>query len=109
MLALAESARMVEITVDIATHGGPTEPAAPRDLFWYAELSTPRMWARRVLGNATFRSVLFQNAVRTALGLAAARAVAGSLALAHGFGVLLAVLTSDGRPRARPGGRSAWR
>nr|WP_239144486.1 FUSC family protein [Streptomyces sp. SID14515] len=93
VLALAESARMVEITVDIGTHGGPTEPAAPRELFWYAELSTPRLWARRVLGNVTFRSVLFQNAVRTALGLAAARAVAGSLDLAHGFWVLLAVLT----------------
>ncbi|MFJ3328694.1 FUSC family protein [Streptomyces griseus] len=93
VLALAESARMVEITVDIGTHGGPTEPAAPRELFWYAELSTPRLWARRVLGNVTFRSVLFQNAVRTALGLAAARAVAGSLDLTHGFWVLLAVLT----------------
>ncbi|MFE9380806.1 FUSC family protein [Streptomyces sp. NPDC006855] len=93
VLALAESARMVEITVDIATHGGPTEPAAPRELFWYARLSTPRLWARRVLGNVTFRSVLFQNAVRIALGLAAARAVAGSLDLAHGFWVLLAVLT----------------
>ncbi|WP_432111881.1 FUSC family protein [Streptomyces sp. YPW6] len=93
VLALAESARMVEITVDIATHGGPTEPAAPRELFWYARLSTPSLWARRVLGNVTFRSVLFQNAVRIALGLAAARAVAGSLDLAHGFWVLLAVLT----------------
>ncbi|MEU3057334.1 FUSC family protein, partial [Streptomyces griseus] len=93
VLALAESARMVEITVDIGTHGRPTEPAAPRELFWYAELSTPRLWARRVLGNVTFRSVLFQNAVRTALGLAAARAVAGSLDLTHGFWVLLAVLT----------------
>ncbi|MGW8491218.1 FUSC family protein [Streptomyces sp. NPDC055886] len=93
VLALAESARMVEITADIAVHGRPTEPAAPRAVFWYAELSTPRLWARRVLGNVTFRSVLFQNAVRTALGLAAARAVAGSLDLAHGFWVLLAVLT----------------
>ncbi|MFF0262835.1 FUSC family protein [Streptomyces microflavus] len=93
VLALAESARMVEITADIATHGRPTEPAAPRELFWYADLSTPRLWARRVVGNVTFRSVLFQNALRTALGLAAARAVAGSLDLAHGFWVLLAVLT----------------
>jgi len=93
VLALAESARMVEITADIAAHGRPTEPAAPRQLFWYADLSTPRLWARRVVGNVTFRSVLFQNALRTALGLAAARAVAGSLDLAHGFWVLLAVLT----------------
>ncbi|ARI56167.1 hypothetical protein A6E92_31350 [Streptomyces sp. S8] len=93
VLALAESARMVEITTDIGVHGRPTEPALPRRLFWYADLSTPRLWARRVIGNATFRSVLFQNAVRTALGLAAARAVAGSLDLSHGFWVLLAVLT----------------
>ncbi|MFF6908913.1 FUSC family protein [Streptomyces sp. NPDC012389] len=93
VLALAESARMVEITADIAVHGRPTEPAVPRPLFWYAELSTPRLWARRVVGNVTFRSVLFQNALRTALGLAAARAVAGSLDLSHGFWVLLAVLT----------------
>ncbi|WP_339154540.1 FUSC family protein [Streptomyces sp. F41] len=93
VLALAESARMVEITTDIAVHGRPTEPALPRRLFWYADLSAPRLWARRVVGNATFRSVLFQNAVRTALGLAAARAVAGSLDLSHGFWVLLVVLT----------------
>ncbi|MFF7629598.1 FUSC family protein [Streptomyces cyaneofuscatus] len=93
VLALAESTRMAEITTDIAVHGRPTEPAVPRRLFWYAELSTPRLWARRVTGNVTFRSVLFQNALRTALGLAAARAVAGSLDLSHGFWVLLAVLT----------------
>ncbi|MFJ9329651.1 FUSC family protein [Streptomyces sp. NPDC101230] len=93
VLALAESARMAEITTDIAVHGRPTEPAAPRRLFWYAELSTPELWARRVAGNMTFRSVLLQNALRTALGLAAARAVAGSLDLSHGFWVLLAVLT----------------
>jgi uncharacterized membrane protein YccC len=49
--------------------------------------------ARRVTGNVTLRSVLFQNALRTALGLTAARLVAGYLGLAHGFWVLLAVLT----------------
>ncbi|MEU9927210.1 FUSC family protein [Streptomyces anulatus] len=93
VLALAESARTVEVAVDIALHGRPTEPAFPPEQFWYAGLSTPRLWARRLVGNVTFRSVLFQNALRTALGLAAARAVAGSLDLAHGFWVLLAVLT----------------
>ncbi|MEU9532564.1 FUSC family protein [Streptomyces sp. NPDC048213] len=93
VLALAESARIVEVTTDIAAHGGPVGPAVPREQFWYAELSTPKLWARRVLGNITLRSVLFQNAVRTALGLAAARLVAGTLDLAHGFWVLLAVLT----------------
>ncbi|MFD9833777.1 FUSC family protein [[Kitasatospora] papulosa] len=93
VLALAESARIVEVTVDIAANGRPADPPAPRELFWYAELSTPKLWARRVLGNVTLRSVLFQNAVRTALGLAASRLVAGSLGLDHGFWVLLAVLT----------------
>ncbi|MFE4450159.1 FUSC family protein [Streptomyces sp. NPDC056796] len=93
VLALAESARIVEISLDIAANGRPTAPPAPRDQFWYAGLSTPTLWARRFLGNVTLRSVLFQNAVRTALGLAAARLVAGSLGLAHGFWVLLAVLT----------------
>ncbi len=93
VLALAESARIVEVAVDIAANGRPADQPAPHDLFWYARLSTPRLWARRVLGNTTLRSVLFQNAARTALGLAAARLVAGSLELAHGFWVLLAVLT----------------
>ncbi|MFD5788700.1 FUSC family protein [Streptomyces sp. NPDC127037] len=93
VMALAESARIVEVTADIAAHGRPLGPAVPHDQFWYAELSSPRLWARRVLGNITLRSVLFQNAVRTALGLAAARLVAGTLDLAHGFWVLLAVLT----------------
>ncbi|MFD0431756.1 FUSC family protein [Streptomyces zhihengii] len=41
----------------------------------------------------TLRSVVCQNALRTALGLGAARLVAGSLDLSHGFWVLLAVLT----------------
>ncbi|SCK18769.1 Fusaric acid resistance protein-like [Streptomyces sp. LamerLS-316] len=93
VLALAESARIVEVAVDIAANGPPAGRPSPHDLFWYAELSTPTLWARRVLGNMTLRSVLFQNAVRIALGLAAARLVAGSLDLAHGFWVLLAVLT----------------
>lgn len=93
MLALAESARIVEVAVDIAANGRPADQPAPHDLFWYARLSIPRLWARRVLGNTTLRSVLFQNAARIALGLAAARLVAGSLDLAHGFWVLLAVLT----------------
>ncbi|MGW2838851.1 FUSC family protein [Streptomyces sp. NPDC001493] len=93
VLALAESARVAGVALDIALNGVPARSPAPRALFWYAELATPRLWARRVLGNVTLRSVLFQNAVRTALGLAAARLVAGSLDLTHGFWVLLAVLT----------------
>ncbi|MCX5400993.1 FUSC family protein [Streptomyces sp. NBC_00102] len=93
VLALAESARVAGVALDIALNGVPARTPAPRAMFWYAELATPRLWARRVLGNVTLRSVLFQNAVRTALGLAAARLVAGSLDLTHGFWVLLVVLT----------------
>ncbi|MFJ3233964.1 FUSC family protein [Streptomyces sp. NPDC086787] len=63
------------------------------DVFWYADLPAYGLWARRIAGNLTGRSVWFQNAVRVALGLAAARLVAGTLDLAHGFWVLLAVLT----------------
>ncbi|MGW0857973.1 FUSC family protein [Streptomyces sp. NPDC002690] len=93
VLALAESARVAGVALSIALNGAPTRAPVPRAMFWYAEPAAPRLWARRVLGNVTLRSVLFQNAVRTALGLAAARLVAGSLDLAHGFWVLLVVLT----------------
>ncbi|MEU1090285.1 FUSC family protein [Streptomyces sp. NPDC005892] len=93
VLAAAEAARVAGIALGIAHSGVPVRGPAPRAMFWYAELSAPRLWARRVLGNTTLRSVLFQNAVRTSLGLAAARLVAGSLDLTHGFWVLLAVLT----------------
>ncbi|MFG2923412.1 FUSC family protein [Streptomyces sp. NPDC048305] len=93
VLEIAESARAAEIAIGIAVNGRPENPPVPHDEFWYAEISTPRLWVRRILGNITLRSVLLQNAVRTALGLAAARLVAGSLDLEHGFWVLLAVLT----------------
>ncbi|MCS0637711.1 FUSC family protein [Streptomyces sp. LP05-1] len=93
VLALAESARIAETAVGLAVDGRRTTAPEPRELFWYAGLSAPRLRARRIMGNLTPRSVWFQNAVRIALGLAAARLVAGSLELTHGFWVLLAVLT----------------
>ncbi|MCZ7457269.1 FUSC family protein [Streptomyces sp. WMMC940] len=93
LLAVAESVRILEISVRVGLDGRRTPPIEPRELFWYAEASTPQLWLRRVTGNMTLRSVQFQNAVRIALALAAARFVAGSLDLTHGFWVLLAVLT----------------
>ncbi|WP_258177677.1 FUSC family protein [Streptomyces solincola] len=93
VLALAESARNVQVAVRVAQAGRPAGPVEPRALFWYAGTSTPRLWARRFAGHLTPRSVLLQNAVRVAVGLAAARLVAGAFDLAHGFWVLLAVLT----------------
>ena len=61
--------------------------------FWYATRSTLSLWYMRLRGHLTPRSVFFQNAIRLALGLAAARLVAGLLDLSHGFWVLLATLT----------------
>ncbi|WP_432042912.1 FUSC family protein [Streptomyces cadmiisoli] len=93
LLAIAESVRILEISVRVGLDGRRTPPIEPRELFWYTEATTPRLWARRIVGNMTLRSVQFQNAVRIAVALAAARFVAGSLDLTHGFWVLLAVLT----------------
>ncbi|MFE3325664.1 FUSC family protein [Streptomyces sp. NPDC059176] len=93
VLGVAESARVLETAVRIGLRGKPTAPAPPTELFWYADLPTPELWWRRLAGNVALHSVQFQNAVRIALGLGAARLVAGSLNLTHGFWVLLAVLT----------------
>ncbi|MFI9045910.1 FUSC family protein [Streptomyces sp. NPDC053427] len=61
--------------------------------FTYARARGPELWWRRLSTHFTPRSVIFQNACRFALGLAAARAIAGVLDLSHGFWVLLATLT----------------
>ena len=53
----------------------------------------PLLWWRRLAAHFTPRSVYFQNAVRLALGLAAARLAADLLDLSHGFWVLLATLS----------------
>ncbi|MEU9014956.1 FUSC family protein [Streptomyces sp. NPDC048479] len=93
VLATAESARVLETAVRVGLDGRRTPPIQPRELFWYADARTPLLWWRRLACNMTLHSVEFQNATRTALGLGAARLVAGSLDLSHGFWVLLAVLT----------------
>ncbi|MEU8782335.1 FUSC family protein [Streptomyces sp. NPDC048637] len=61
--------------------------------FAYARTRAPELWWQRLTMHLTPRSVIFQNACRFALGLAAARAIAGLLDLQHGFWVLLATLT----------------
>ncbi|MGW3633574.1 FUSC family protein [Streptomyces sp. NPDC005122] len=93
VLTLAESAWIAVSAVGVAAAGRRGAPLSPRDLFWYVDLSTASLWWHRIAGNATHRSVWFQNAVRVACGLAVARLVAGTLDLAHGFWVLLTVLT----------------
>ncbi|WP_416984740.1 FUSC family protein [Streptomyces sp. T028] len=91
LLGVAESVRTLEIAVRVGVDGRRTPPIEPRELFWYTNAPTARLWLRRIVGNMTVRSVRFHNALRVAL--AAARLVAGSLDLTHGFWVLLAVLT----------------
>jgi uncharacterized membrane protein YccC len=60
---------------------------------WYLGMPTALLWWRRLAAHLTPRSVYFQNAVRLALGLAAARLLADLLDLSHGFWVLLATLS----------------
>ncbi|MFF2365405.1 FUSC family protein [Streptomyces sp. NPDC058122] len=93
LLVAADSALTAQAAVAVAIGGRRDSAGLPPEQFWYARPSTTRLLVLRLTGNLTLRSVLFQNAVRTALGLGAARAVAGALDLSHGFWVLLAVLT----------------
>ncbi|MFF0510152.1 FUSC family protein [Streptomyces sp. NPDC004250] len=93
LLTVAASAVTVRTAADLATGGDRAVPGLPHEQFWYARAPAARLWLVRARGNLTPRSVVFQNAVRTALGLALARLVAGTLDLSHGFWVLLSVLT----------------
>ncbi|MFD5101222.1 FUSC family protein [Streptomyces albidochromogenes] len=93
VLTVAVSAVTLRAAAALATGGRRSVPGLPHEQFWYARTSTARLWFLRIRGNLTPYSVVFQNAVRTALGLALARMVAGSLDLSHGFWVLLTVLT----------------
>ncbi|MER7443716.1 FUSC family protein [Micromonospora avicenniae] len=52
-----------------------------------------RLYWRQFRAHLTFRSALFQTALRLAVALAFARMIAGVLPLQHGFWVLLATLT----------------
>ncbi|MGA5083075.1 FUSC family protein [Streptomyces pseudogriseolus] len=93
LLAAAVSA--VTVSAALALTAGRRRPTTglPVEEFWYAGASTPRLWWVQIADHLTPRSVVFQNAVRTASGLALARLVAGSLDLSHGFWVLLGMLT----------------
>ncbi|MFC9330685.1 FUSC family protein [Kitasatospora sp. NPDC057015] len=111
-LDAAEGARFLLLAVRIS-RGAPVPPGPHptdrrRSPFWYARVSAPMLWWHRFRGHLTPRSVYFQNALRIALALAAARLVAGALDLSHGFWALLATLTlmrtcaADTRMTLRP-------
>ncbi|MER6954242.1 FUSC family protein [Streptomyces sp. NPDC000618] len=93
VLTVAVSAVIVRTAVALAFGGRQPVHGLPEEQFWYARTPTVRLFGIRLAGNLTRRSVTFQNALRTAFGLALARLVAGSLDLSHGFWVLLTVLT----------------
>jgi uncharacterized membrane protein YccC len=102
-LAIAEAARTAALASGgllprLHPHGHPRggdRPAPDRlpPALWFLRAATPRLWWQRLRVHLTPRSVYLQNAVRLALGLAAARAVAGVFDLSHGFWVLLATLS----------------
>ncbi|PWU51368.1 FUSC family protein [Micromonospora globispora] len=83
-------------------------PGEGPDLFWYARQSALSLFWQRFRVHLTPSSVYFQAALRIAVALAAARVIAGSLNLQHGFWVLLATLTlmrtsaADTRTTLRP-------
>lgn len=78
------------------------------DPFWYARQSALALYWERLRVHLTPNSVYFQGALRVAVALAAARAIAGSWNLEHGFWVLLATLAlmrtsaADTRTTLRP-------
>ncbi|MCX5208567.1 FUSC family protein [Kitasatospora sp. NBC_00240] len=111
-LDAAEGARFLLLAVRISRRAPVPPDPHPQDRwrspFWYAHMSTPKLWWHRFRGHLTPRSVYFQNALRTASALAVARLVAGALDLSHGFWALLATLTlmrtcaADTRMTLRP-------
>ncbi len=96
-IGLAAGAAIAVVESTRVALGAPVDlpPAVRRkdQPFWYVGRSPLWLYLRRLEVHLTPRSVLLQNALRGALGLTAARAVAGVLDLSHGFWVLLAALT----------------
>lgn len=92
--AVADGVEVFATTVRTAVGGTvPRAPAAAFDQHWYAHEPAVRLWWRRLLVHLTPRSVHFQWALRLALALAVARLLAGAIEIAHGFWMLLAILT----------------
>ncbi|MER6736929.1 FUSC family protein [Streptomyces puniciscabiei] len=93
VLEIADAALTMATAADLAVHGRRAAVAHAQGRFWYAGTWAPLLWWHRVRGHAGLRSVFFQNAVRIALALTAARLVAGVDTLPHGFWATLATLT----------------
>ncbi|MEU0414682.1 FUSC family protein [Streptomyces griseorubiginosus] len=93
VLEVADAALAMGVAADLAVRGRRAAVPVPAGRFWYATMWAPLLWWHRLRGHAGRRSVFFQNAVRIALALTAARLVAGVDTLPHGFWAMLATLT----------------
>ncbi|WP_328314887.1 FUSC family protein [Streptomyces sp. NBC_00442] len=93
VLEIADAALAMGTAADLAMRGRHASVAVAPGRFWYASQRSPVLWWHRIRGHAGQRSVFFQNAVRLALALTAARLVAGLDTLPHGFWAMLATLT----------------
>lgn len=93
VLEIADTALALGAAADLAVHGRHASVEIAQGRFWYATSRAPVLWWHRVRGHAGRRSVFFQNAVRIALALTAARLVAGVDTLPHGFWAMLATLS----------------
>ncbi|MGW4346575.1 FUSC family protein [Streptomyces sp. NPDC004690] len=93
VLDVADAALAMAMAADLAVGGRKRALGAATSRFWYATARPPALWWHRAYGHAGRRSVFFQNAVRLALALTAARLVAGVDTLPHGFWATLAALT----------------
>jgi uncharacterized membrane protein YccC len=91
-----EHVRILAVAADVAV-GAPIpsdgQPPGGSDAFWYARHNEVSLFWRQFRVHLTPRSVYFQGALRLAVALAGARAVAGEFDLSHGFWVLLGTLT----------------
>ncbi|ROP47480.1 fusaric acid resistance family protein [Streptomyces sp. PanSC9] len=93
LLEIADAALAMGTAADLAVRGRHARVEVARGRFWYATAPAPVLWWHRLRGHAGRGSVFFQNAVRIALALTAARLVAGLDTLPHGFWATLATLT----------------
>ncbi|MFC0506731.1 FUSC family protein [Micromonospora costi] len=96
-LSVAEQVRILAISARVAA-GAPadredTAARAYQDLFADRPRHPWTLYWQQFRSHLTIRSAPFQSALRLAVALAAARVIAGVLALMHGFWVLLATLT----------------
>ena len=92
-LALADQVRILAVGTRVAAGSRLGDGDAYSGLFEYARHGPWTLYWRQFRSHLAPRSAYLHSALRLAVALAAARVVAGTLQLTHGFWVLLATLT----------------